>query len=491
MSGDLWIGGGGGSVRVATADLLQLMDRLDRAAVALGRCRREIRLAAVEVPSPVLALLGGIRLRLEDSIDTAAAGLALAEGESTVLARALGIGADGYGLAEQAVSDATRVAAASVAMTVGSLATSVGLLALPGILAGGLAAAGLYALVRRVAPEETALAVAAARAELESHRGILSESVFVELVRLTTMSVDDVAAGALRVPVPVAAAVGDEGLGVLGLDTTAALLLAAAGPLGMLRETGVSVRQTGRRQETVAAGFAGRAERIPTGEAQIRIDRHPVPGGADRFDVYVGGTREFDAVTGTEPFDLTSDIGSVAGRESGAYRAVEEAMQEAGVGADSEITLSGYSQGGLVAAMLAASGDYDVRGLYTLGAPAGQVEVPAAIPWIALEHTDDLVPVVGGSGSAADPVLVRRQAAVDIPPGDDLVPAHGLARYRETAALADAALAPPVDGVEAAFGAVGQGSAAVVSTWYVATRIDEPRSRPLSGGGRPGRRGAG
>ena len=53
-------------------------------------------------------------------------------------------------------------------------------------------------------------------------------------------------------------------------------------------------------------------------------------------------------------------------------------MALAGITAGSAVVFTGYSQGGLIAARLAASGDYHTTGLYTLGGPAGQVPVPAA-----------------------------------------------------------------------------------------------------------------
>jgi pimeloyl-ACP methyl ester carboxylesterase len=150
---------------------------------------------------------------------------------------------------------------------------------------------------------------------------------------------------------------------------------------------------------------------------------------------------------------------------------VTEAMADAGVTSASPVLFTGYSQGGLIAAELAASGDYDTRGLYTLGAPAAQVEVPSSIPWVALEHSDDIVPAVGGSWASADPVLVRRQLFADKPVSTEvLFPAHQLSGYRETAALVDASHETRVVSALACFDRFGDGTTRVDSTLYRGVR---------------------
>ncbi|MEO6943394.1 MAG: hypothetical protein ABI053_01625 [Lacisediminihabitans sp.] len=103
------------------------------------------------------------------------------------------------------------------------------------------------------------------------------------------------------------------------------------------------------------------------------------------------------------------------------------------------MTFNGYSQGGLLAATLASTGEYDTKGLFTLGGPAGQVEVPHDVPYVAIEHADDLVPATGGMWKSSDPLLVTRNVyAGQTDAGDAFFPAHELSNYRETARLADA-----------------------------------------------------
>src|ERR1019366_2248894 len=100
----------------------------------------------------------------------------------------------------------------------------------------------------------------------------------------------------------------------------------------------------------------------PNGE-QIRIDRYVEAGKPDRFDVYIAGTVTFDPKTRSQPFDLTSDLNGVGGHPSASYRAVVSAMQQGGVTSQSPVVLNGYSQGGLLASQLAASGSFNVQGV--------------------------------------------------------------------------------------------------------------------------------
>ena len=155
---------------------------------------------------------------------------------------------------------------------------------------------------------------------------------------------------------------------------------------------------------------------------------------------------------------MTSNVVGIAGAKAGSYRAAEAAMKLAGIRADSSVVFTGYSQGGLVAAQLAASGDYRTAGLFTLGAPAGQVAVPKAVPYVAIEHTEDIVPAVGGTWASSAPVLVRRSVFGGKPANSTLVfPAHQLSQYRASAALLDRS---DDQRVAAALGALDEGSRA-------------------------------
>jgi pimeloyl-ACP methyl ester carboxylesterase len=169
---------------------------------------------------------------------------------------------------------------------------------------------------------------------------------------------------------------------------------------------------------------------------------------------------------------MTSNANGLAMGDAGSYRAAEDAMRMAGIDADSPVQFVGHSQGGMVAAGLIASGDYNAQGLFTVGGVVSQGLVTDSVPWLAIEHTDDLVPALGGTRTAPNAVLVRREALAGAPiPSDTLLPAHELTRYRETAALVDASEDGRTAAVLARLNQLGSGATAVTSSLFYARRV--------------------
>lgn len=425
---DLFVSGGGSS-RVSTGEMATQAQNLRALADTMERCRRE--LASVD------RLIDGSQIVAKDApysagwaeraIDDAGVMLHLATAEAALLAAALEAAAEGYGAVERGVASASRMLAAQLAYGLGAIFPFM----LPGLGAAAVAVGAAFVLSPRQQQQELL-------DWLQQNQALLSDPRFVELVRLATVSADEFGAGTIRFPPALALMLGSETLGILGLSTSAAVVVGLSRGTGALRETGVSVSRAGRRTGAAPPeSLAGRAARVPSHEAQIRIDRLVIPGEADRFEVYLGGTRDTSLIPGVEAFDMTSNVNAIAMGEAGSLRAVELAMAEAGVKADSPVQFTGYSQGGLVAASLAASGDYNTQGLVTLGGPVGQIAVPENIVYVALEHPDDIIPATGGPWSSNAPVLVRREVFADTPVPPGLLPAHQLARYRDTAALAD------------------------------------------------------
>lgn len=471
MSGDLVIGGGG-STAVATAELFSQARELKTTGARLHECLAE--LGAIdrgvsagmlrEADAPLSAAAA------ERYIQGAIATIGAARSRLERLSAALELSAERYGAAEDALGRLGRQVAADVGYLFGLTLPTIVLVLLPAAMgfAGGVASG--FALLS--ADNRRALG-AALPVWFRQNSQVLTNPTVVAAVRLSVMSADDVGAGALRIPPDLAHLIGDEGLGLVGLGTSASVAAGVATRFGALRETGVSVQRGAPAVAAPAVTFAERAARIPEGAAQVRIDRYRSVGEADRFEVYIGGTRDFSAVTGTEPWDMTSNVAGIAGRAGGSYRAVQEAMAAAGISAGSPVVFTGYSQGGLVAAQLAASGAYNAGGLFTLGAPAAQVPVPASVPWLAVEHTDDIVPALGGTWASADPVLASRQLFAGTPVDTSVAfPAHQLYAYRQTAALLDASAEIRVERTIGALNVAQGGSTATVeSTLYEATRV--------------------
>ena len=471
MPGDLVISGGGSSA-VATDELFEHAQQLELLHERLAECLRQ--LAAVDRLVTTNALRAAdaplSAADAERDMDDAAAVIQQVGPRAALLRLALEQSAEAYGFVERSATDLTQEVAARFGWLFGAMLPGIVFTLLPTIvgLAGGVA--GGLALL----PESSRRALLASLPEwFRENSAALSDPRTVQLVRLLVMSGDDIGGGVLRLPPELVHTLGDEGLGILGVTSSSAVLVGVARRGGALSETPVTVRQTGvTTTTTVPKSFDERAARLPQGEAQVRIDKYERAGSPDRYEVYIGGTRDFSVVPGEQPWDMTSNLNSMAGGESGSYRAVEEAMRQAGVGADSEVVFNGHSQGGMVAAQLAGSGEYNTKGLFTLGAPAAQVGVPAEVPWVAVEHSDDLVPALAGNWKDSDPVLVRREVFADRPVSTEVVfPAHQLDAYRETARLIDDSGEQRLVRAGSQFAEFGR-STTVESTLYKAERVE-------------------
>src|SRR5690606_33638103 len=121
-----------------------------------------------------------------------------------------------------------------------------------------------------------------------------------------------------------------------------------------------------------------------------------------------------------------------------------QAMADAGITASDEVVLVGFSQGGLVADAVAASGHWNTVGLETYGDPGGGIELPEGLRGVAVRHSDDFVVATGGPQGPTDRTIVERRAfAAGAPlPTDELAPAHQKRAYAETARMLDAASSP-------------------------------------------------
>ena len=406
----------------------------------------------------------------EWAIDGASLSLLIATPAAELLRDALIGSADEYAMREFSNERLAQVVAAQFGALLGQAMPLIALVLLPVLVGMGVSAAVVFAFMSE---EERAALGKALPIWFRENSVMLSDPAVVELVRRAVMSADDFVGGVLRLPPGMVDMLGDDGLKILGLQATAVTVIAIGNSAGALDETGISVARSGKTEPTTpAVGWAQRADRIPEGKAQVRIDRYSEPGQPDRFEVYLGGTQDGSFVAGTETSDMTSNLSSIAGRKSGAYKVAAAAMAAAGINPNSPVMFTGYSQGGLVAAQLAASKEFNTHGLFTIGAPAGQVHVPSDISYMAIQHTDDLVPAAGGDWKSATPVLVTRYVfegrAV---PTDVMLPAHQLNEYRHTAMLVDADDGRRVAVARAAFDKFTEGSTRAESTDYIGKRV--------------------
>jgi hypothetical protein len=452
---------GGGSIEVGTDSLFSAAALLHAAELELTDELRE--LASIERLVSMRSVgFVGLAPSLSAEWEMGAASLALSNARSAAgaMSTALHQTAAAYGEAERLAGAAARVAAAGMAYQLGRelspltpLMISLGRWLAPTVLGSGLDSAG---------------------SGLTSPlKFLVGTAAFTSVVRLAAMSADEFGTGALGLPFssdPAYKTPGDQ-----GLPTSIAALRDLARADDELEETPIVTTRTSSdiAPQGVPTGWADRASRIPEKNTsdQVRIDTYEMPDGSKRYEVYIGGTRDFGLGPDDQPWDMTSNLVGIEGDQSGSMRAVENAMRESGITSDSPVLLTGHSQGGLVAASIAQSGDYDVQGLFTLGAPAAQSDVPDGIPWVALEHSNDIVPALSGDWAHSDPVIVTRYVGpVELAEDPHFFAAHLLPEYERTAALADASGDSRVGAVAGSFDDFTTGATPILSETYTSVR---------------------
>jgi hypothetical protein len=183
-----------------------------------------------------------------------------------------------------------------------------------------------------------------------------------------------------------------------------------------------------------------RVSRIPLAESPIRIERYFDDEGQPHSEVYIAGTSDWGVGSTPDPFDMQSNIALVAGLPAASLLSVRVAMTQAGIRPGERVTFTGHSQGGAIATRLAESGRYQTTGLLVVGSPTGTLSVDGRYPAVALRHTDDVVPRVGGSDRGSGFTTVER-ASGRLP--GDFVGAHEQVAYADMARDLDASPASP------------------------------------------------
>lgn len=519
--GDLVVSGGG-RIIVASDELLAQAAALERLVGEIGGATELVARAHVRLGAASLVASGAPSTAAAADGLTAEALMALqrasrdSEQVATMLRSAMAL----YGFAETVNEQLGRALAARLGYAAGLLTPLLLVTALPalGTTTAAVILAGMtHGLTAREAWHQLL-------GRIRQHNGVLNDPLAVLLVRAAMGNSDDILGGVLRIPPEIVALLGEEGAGLTGLGTTAALVTLLARNTGMLRETGVAVTRTSTAVSTAPRSLAERANRIPAptpvaaaagpGERadrrtrrgapapspdpvpapvpapagatatgtrdQVRIDRYSTPGLPDRFEVYIAGTVDFTAASTEEPWDMTSNVSGIAGLPAGSTAAVKDAMAQAGVTPTTPVVLTGYSQGGLVASVLAASGQYTVTNVVTFGAPAGLVEIPPDIPVLSVRHSDDIVPALGGYDASSRALVVERELFAGVAvPDDEVFPAHRLDNYRATAALIDDAQSPQVRSALADLDAFvpRDVTTTVVTSTFHATRVADEEAQ--------------
>ncbi|WP_264029747.1 hypothetical protein [Cellulosimicrobium sp. SH8] len=120
----------------------------------------------------------------------------------------------------------------------------------------------------------------------------------------------------------------------------------------------------------------------------------------------------------TSNYDLMDDDPAVRAQADSA-RAVLEAMRQAGIGPDDDVVLVGHSQGGMIAATVAAAtvGTYTVRHVVTAGSPVAGHALPPGVKGTHLETQGEGISDLDGAENRATPDRVTVTGTLVAPGG--------------------------------------------------------------------------
>ena len=163
--------------------------------------------------------------------------------------------------------------------------------------------------------------------------------------------------------------------------------------------------------------------------------------------VYLPGTDDLRTLPWTQDEDVR-DMGTnlqlVAGQQDTYQEGVLQAMHDAGIRPGEPVLLVGHSQGGMVAAALAAGGSgYAVTNAITAGSPTAQVpDFPTGTHVLSLEQHGDVVPLLDGEPNPDS--LQQTTVLFNSDPEEGIVAHHDHEVYVAGAAVADASTHPSV-----------------------------------------------
>lgn len=229
-------------------------------------------------------------------------------------------------------------------------------------------------------------------------------------------------------------------------EDAAGLLAGSYGPEG-----GHMVQRTGEPVVTAPpdslAGLIQQLERTTAlPEGTIEIQTIVDDDGRRRHIVYLPGSDDMVTLPWTRDDtvrDLPANLLLMSGQDTAYSRGVLDALEQAGVEPDEKVALVGYSQGGMTALHLSASqSDHHITQVVTAGAPSAQVlGHPDGVSVMAFENKGDVVPLTDGEDTTDSEQQVT--IAFDAQ-GTDVADSHGLGKYAQGAAAADASDHPSI-----------------------------------------------
>ncbi|MDJ1371737.1 hypothetical protein [Gulosibacter molinativorax] len=322
-------------------------------------------------------------------------------------------------------------------------------LATPGgiavVVAGGLAYYGL---------EQAGLAPSGEDVGdwLASNQHVLANPMMVTLVRAITSGGDEIITEAAA---GVTGFAGGVLFGTLGAVVANVIVRqavtspqAAAGTIAdiMQRKNGnyrYDIEHTERGPVAAPESISDLMQSIPQTEPEgthVTVSEYLTPEGETVYVVSIAGTSS-TGFGGENPMDNLSNLAAYAGQDDETIGAAISAMEQAGISPGDSVVLTGYSQGALVAAELASSGEWETQSVLLAGSPIHGNEIGGDIPVVQLEHSGDLITGLQGLTAPATgevAVVTRDPYPEGVPPDKGILGPHMLHTYQDTAALYDA-----------------------------------------------------
>lgn len=178
--------------------------------------------------------------------------------------------------------------------------------------------------------------------------------------------------------------------------------------------------------------IGSRLDELNRTQDQIRIETYLNPAGEKTLLVYLPGTQSLNPFGGHNAFDVNTDAQlATSPQTTPIVHAVAEAIHKAG-GTNSHVLLVGYSLGGIVAGEIAASKQFDVTGVITIGSPVGQLHMPSHVPVLSIQHNNDPVPAATGATNPLTSNWATASKEFVLRPGESTISAHKLESYEQT-----------------------------------------------------------
>ena len=224
---------------------------------------------------------------------------------------------------------------------------------------------------------------------------------------------------------------------------------------------------------------------------EIAIEEHVTVGDDGEtvrsWTVDIRGTQSF-AIGQTGPQDMTTNLQGVAGMASDQLDAIVEAMDAAGISPEEAVEFAGHSQGGIMAAQLAADpavrARYNVVSVVTAGSPTATV-APSDVPVLSYENAGDIVPGLDGNATRGDNVTTVRfhDYEATAHPEDPVPSSHSAPLYvDEIRSTLDAARASSDPGLSALAAAEARRTQALGLTQDTQTTIHHYQTRRITQG---------